>query len=57
MNIQRYQKHFQFLRQRKNKGFTLNELIIVVAITGVIPAIVMPVVWNHYNTQQQIRID
>lgn len=45
-------------KENENKGFTLTELLIVIVITGIIPAIVMPLFLNHYNFDQaQITLE
>ncbi|MCX7920413.1 MAG: prepilin-type N-terminal cleavage/methylation domain-containing protein [Clostridia bacterium] len=43
---------FKFLRKNK-KGFTLTELIVVVAILGVLAAVVTPMIMNNANEARQ----
>lgn len=45
-----YLKHL--LKKTINKGFTQTELLFVIVMTGVMPAIIMPCVLDHYNLQQ-----
>ena len=42
-------------KRDNQKGFTQVELLIVIIITGVIPAIATPVLVNHYDYQQISR--
>lgn len=44
------------LKKNINRGFTLRELIIVITVTGAIPAVVMPWCLNHYDLLQQQTI-
>jgi prepilin-type N-terminal cleavage/methylation domain-containing protein len=45
--------HLLCARKRNNqKGFTQVELLIVILITGIIPAIVTPPLVNHYDSQK-----
>lgn len=44
------------VKKTANKGFTLTELLVVIVITGVMPAIVMPFLLNHYDLRQQQNI-
>lgn len=45
-----YLKHL--LKKTINKGFTRTELLFVIVMTGVMPAIIMPCVLHHHNLQQ-----
>lgn len=42
-------KKFMQLRNKKNRGFTLIELIIVIAILAILAAILVPLVSGHLN--------
>lgn len=56
MKVQPNLPHRIGLVKRNNqKGFTQVELLIVIIITGVIPAIATPVLVNHYDYQQISR--
>lgn len=47
-------KYWQRLSLKNLKtGFTLTELIIVIVIIGIMPAIIMPCVWHHYYPRQE----
>lgn len=42
--------YMQNLTQKSNnKGFTITELLIAIAIVGVMPAIIMPLFLEHYD--------
>ncbi len=44
----------QILNNKKRiTGFSLTELLFVLVITGVIPAVVMPLLLHHYEVHQQ----
>lgn len=43
-------KNFQ---QNLNKGFSLSELLIVILITGIIPAAIVPCLVFHYQLHEQ----
>lgn len=46
--------YWQNLRkQNLNKGFTLTELLLVILITGVIPAAIAPYLVSHYQLHEQ----
>ena len=45
-----YLKHL--LKKNMHKGFTQSELLFVIVITRVMPAIIMPCVLHHHNLQQ-----
>lgn len=42
----------QFLKKNLNRGFSLTELLLVIVMTGVMPAIIMPYVLHHANLHE-----
>ena len=45
-------------KQNLNRGFSLSELLIVILITGIIPAAIAPYLVSHYQLhEQQISLD
>jgi prepilin-type N-terminal cleavage/methylation domain-containing protein len=56
MKVKFNSNHLLCSRKRNNqKGFTHVELLIVILITGIIPAIVTPPLVNHYDSQKISR--
>ena len=55
--IMKNKLHYSYLKPwfKKNltRGFTLSELMIVIVVTGFLPAVVMPWYLNHYDLLQQ----
>lgn len=45
-------KMLAYVKKKSNRGFSLIELIIVIAITGVIPAVVFPLCLDYYDLPQ-----
>ncbi|HCF29644.1 MAG TPA: hypothetical protein DEV81_21125 [Cyanobacteria bacterium UBA11049] len=45
-------KMLAYSKKNSNRGFSFIELIIVIAITGVIPAVVFPLCLNYYELPQ-----
>lgn len=49
-----YYSYFKpWFKKNINTGFTLSELMIVIIVTGFIPAVVMPWYLNHYDVRRQ----
>lgn len=45
-------------KQNLNKGFTLTELLLIILITGVIPAAFAPYLLSYYQLhEQQVSLD
>ena len=45
-------KMLAYSKKNSNRGFSFIELIIVIAITGVTPAVVFPLCLNYYELPQ-----
>ena len=45
-------KMLAYSKRNSNRGFSFIELIIVIAITGVVPAVVFPLCLNYYDLLQ-----
>jgi prepilin-type N-terminal cleavage/methylation domain-containing protein len=53
MKVKFNSNHILCARKRnKQKGFTQIELLIVILITGIIPALITPPLVNHYDSYQ-----
>ena len=52
-NILYYSYLKPWFKKNITRGFTLSELMIVIVVTGFIPAVVMPWYLNHYDLRPQ----
>lgn len=43
-------------KKNLTRGFTLSELMIVIVVTGLLPAVVMPWYLNHYDLRPQQKV-